>query len=548
MNSKPFFKSLAIAGVLSSGLVLNLATQAQASSTLEIGNNADGRMEAIAIGRNNEPYFRYQTAPDGGWSDWIQTSLPDGKKAKQVETTRNVDGTMVRFAIATTGEVFFQFQPQANSPMTAWQFFHFSAEELEVGMNADGRLEVFGVEQGTKNIFHRWQTQAKTNATIQPSWANWAVFGGKASKLEVARNQDGRLELFAVNENNQLVHRFQTGPNQAFSTTWNFLGLEASDVEIGTNKDGRFEVLATRKSDGRLLNRWQTGANAPLSANWNDLGMSVTAVETAVNADGRQEFFVIEKVTGKVFRSYQAPNAGLTPWIDMQLEATEIDASLNRPSGRMEVIAIDKEGRARHRFQEIGSDSTRWNNTWHYMSNINNILLAGNPIQVSLPPLHSNPTTQNPLRGFSSPIQGNDWVITQAPGGRFSHSTGSYYAIDFGGINGASVIGRPVFAMRSGVVESIEQRYPDTGGDSSKANLVNLVIIRHENGYRSRYLHLQQNFNSGINLQIGQQINAGDLIGRAGNSGWSTASHLHIDIKNSSNVTVPFEIEGRFSF
>ena len=77
-----------------------------------------------------------------------------------------------------------------------------------VARNADGRLEVFA--QGTDNaLWHIWQT-APNNG-----WSGWASLGGTiTSEPEVARNADGRLEVFARGTDNALWHMWQTAPEQ----------------------------------------------------------------------------------------------------------------------------------------------------------------------------------------------------------------------------------------------------------------------------------------------------------------------------------------------
>jgi murein DD-endopeptidase MepM/ murein hydrolase activator NlpD len=154
-------------------------------------------------------------------------------------------------------------------------------------------------------------------------------------------------------------------------------------------------------------------------------------------------------------------------------------------------------------------------------------------------PLISNPTSQNPLTGFSSPLGGN-LVVNQGNGGTFSHADRMQYAIDFD-----AAIGTSVYAMRSGKVIAVRDVYPDTGGNSSNSDRFNYVLIEHDGGYRSAYLHLQQSFNNRVGLRIGDIVNAGQLIGYSGNSGWSTGPHLHVEVHKpgsggSFGQTVPF--------
>ncbi len=158
------------------------------------------------------------------------------------------------------------------------------------------------------------------------------------------------------------------------------------------------------------------------------------------------------------------------------------------------------------------------------------------------PRLIDNPTPQNPLTGFSHPLMGAG-SVSQGPGGSTSHIGRQQYAIDY-----AVPIGTPVYAMRSGKVIAVRDVYPDTGGGPSNANNFNYVLVEHDGGYRSAYLHLKQGFNNQTGLTLGSTVNAGQLIGYSGNSGWSTGPHLHVEVQRpgaggSFGQTVPFAID-----
>jgi len=54
----------------------------------------------------------------------------------------------------------------------------------------------------------------------------------------------------------------------------------------------------------------------------------------------------------------------------------------------------------------------------------------------------------------------------------------------------------------------------------------NLVVIRHFNGLETYYGHLDK-----INVMSNDEIKAGDVLGLGGNTGKSTGSHLHFEVR-----------------
>lgn len=78
---------------------------------------------------------------------------------------------------------------------------------------------------------------------------------------------------------------------------------------------------------------------------------------------------------------------------------------------------------------------------------------------------------------------------------------------------------------------------------------MNFVLIEHDGGYRSAYLHLKQGFASSAGIKVGDRIKAGELIGYSGNSGWSTGAHLHVEVHKAGQYltfgqSVPFVFNG----
>jgi flagellar protein FlgJ len=60
------------------------------------------------------------------------------------------------------------------------------------------------------------------------------------------------------------------------------------------------------------------------------------------------------------------------------------------------------------------------------------------------------------------------------------------------------------------------------------------VVVRHEDGFETRYAHL-----SSMQVQTGDRVEAGQSVGRVGNSGRSTGPHLHFEVRRNGQQVDP---------
>lgn len=91
--------------------------------------------------------------------------------------------------------------------------------------------------------------------------------------------------------------------------------------------------------------------------------------------------------------------------------------------------------------------------------------------------------------------------------------------------------GDPVFAGFDGIVRVV-------GYD--RYGYGYYVVIRHKNGLETLYGHLSKAL-----VDVGQELKAGDLIAKGGNTGRSTGSHLHYELRFQGS---PFDPERVYDF
>ncbi|MBA2635207.1 MAG: M23 family metallopeptidase [Sphingomonas sp.] len=93
------------------------------------------------------------------------------------------------------------------------------------------------------------------------------------------------------------------------------------------------------------------------------------------------------------------------------------------------------------------------------------------------------------------------------------------------GIDLSGPVGTPIYATADGTVSNAGY---NSGGYG------NLVKIDHGRGIETRYGHL-----SSIDIQPGQHVTRGQLIGRMGSTGRSTGSHLHYEVRIDGRAVNP---------
>jgi len=130
-------------------------------------------------------------------------------------------------------------------------------------------------------------------------------------------------------------------------------------------------------------------------------------------------------------------------------------------------------------------------------------------------------------KAFVSPLK--TLVITDEYG--YGRNTVGYN-ITHKGTDFRAATGTEVMAINTGIVRVA--RHLDTYG--------NTIIVDHGNGLSSLYMHLSR-----IKIKAGQKVEAGQIVGLSGQTGYVSAPHLHLSIKVNGISIDPVKFLGFFN-
>jgi hypothetical protein len=293
-----------------------------------VGRNADGRQEIFAIGDDGALWQKWQKTPNGGWSNWSTLGGPVGARPLTgLAVGRNQDGRQEVFVIGSDDNAWQIWQTAPNGGWSDWAKLGQPAagirpsDRITVTNNADGRQELF-VMGGDNALWHIWQVAPNVG------WTDWASLGKPRDTFDgseppkdrdlsepiVQRNADGHLEVFCPG-NGAFCNRWQESPG---SNVWRHEGWNAKPspgegvgivwLDAALNFTNHLEVFALA-DDGALWHAWQIDV-APFWSKWESLGSPSSGIQAAdrltigTNQDGRLEVFVADQ-DGAVWHIWQ---------------------------------------------------------------------------------------------------------------------------------------------------------------------------------------------------------------------------------------------------
>jgi murein DD-endopeptidase MepM/ murein hydrolase activator NlpD len=132
--------------------------------------------------------------------------------------------------------------------------------------------------------------------------------------------------------------------------------------------------------------------------------------------------------------------------------------------------------------------------------------------------------------------------IIQGYDAKLSHRGAERFTLDFG-----MPVGTPVHAARDGVVVLVEDSH-DTGCAREECGrLANFVVVLHSDGTTGEYFHLEPD---SVRLRVGDRVARGQQLACSGNTGFSTAPHLHFGVyrtdrdRSTESLAVRFQTRG----
>ena len=107
--------------------------------------------------------------------------------------------------------------------------------------------------------------------------------------------------------------------------------------------------------------------------------------------------------------------------------------------------------------------------------------------------------------------------------------------IDLGAVV-PGVEGDELYAVADGVV-----RVSKADSGNKNVGYGYYIVIEHD-GYCTLYAHL-----ASLELKVGQTVKAGDIVAHMGNTGTSTAAHLHFEVRNCLYSDPYFWTKGQYA-
>lgn len=254
-----------------------------------------------------------------------------------------------------------------------------------VARNADGRMEMFAVD-GHHRVWYRSQTTAGANR-----WTDYAPFSGTLTSIAAETNGQGRIEVFGVDDSAKVYHRWQLAPNSDSWSAWVEFGGALSSAPsaisvVRSGSHGPLQVFGVDDS-GKIFGRTQfdvaAGSSQGRWSGWVPIDGTLSEITAETNGNGAVELFGVDGA-GKVYHRWEtAPGTGQwSSWVDFggSLPLPSTIAATTSGSGQLDVMATSN-GQIFGRSQfslPAGGDGGRWSDWGTIDGSLSQVAVDGN--------------------------------------------------------------------------------------------------------------------------------------------------------------------------
>lgn len=310
-----------------------------AAGSPAVARNLDNTLQIFVPTAGGDVFTNSQAAPGGPWIGWTDMGGAS-RGVSNLMAANNADGSLTVCGVGSNGDLWCSSE---NAPGVGWSAWSdLTGAKIQpgfvIGQNLDGRLQIFGVGR---------DTQAMTNLQMSSgAWAGWTLLTGGATgsssggssaakhldpDLAVARNLDGRLEVFGIGVAGLVWRIAQQSPDGPWGG-WSSIDVRLrAGFIVGQNSDGRLQIFGFPVA-ASPLSAVQSGSTPPVGqvstvsqtspgGAWgpsSDLGGSLqfSRLVAGNTADGRIQIFGIGS-NGNVWSDWQTAGAnGWSGWTD----------------------------------------------------------------------------------------------------------------------------------------------------------------------------------------------------------------------------------------
>lgn len=287
---------------------------------IALAKNQDNTLQAF-VPTSGDVYWAQQLSPGGSWTSWTDMTSSASLGLTNLKVGNNPDGSLSVFGLNSSAVL---YTISENAPeigwASSWTALNTGSGDpaikagYVVARNLDGRLEVFGADS-SGNVWHCWEK------TTGAGWSSWQELTGAQlnPQIAVARNLGGELQVIGVDSSGNAWTNSQTSPGGSWNTTWTEITGKTlkPGIVIGQNKDGRLVLFGvSTQSPNDVWNIWQQGsAGGSFGGNWTDMGGNALDPHLVASStqDERIQLFTVDS-TGAIWSDWQAGTGGWNGW------------------------------------------------------------------------------------------------------------------------------------------------------------------------------------------------------------------------------------------